>query len=171
MGREFSRNLFRFVLLILAQILFFSQINFSPFINPYVYPLFILLLPFQLSRQAQLILGFLMGFFIDLFLDSSGMHTAAAVFLAYLRPWLINLITPKGTEFEVSPNVHSQGLGWFLMYLLLAITGHHVFYFIIETAGFYNLFFLLLKITLSSFASVGFMLMLLYMFSKNPKRG
>ena len=171
MGREFSRNLFRFVLLILAQILFFSQINFSPFINPYVYPLFILLLPFQLSRQLQLILGFLMGFFIDLFLGSSGMHTAAAVFLAYLRPWLINLITPKGTEFEVSPNVYSQGLGWFVMYLFMAVAGHHVFYFILETAGFYNLFFLVLKITLSTFASSGFMLMLLYLFSKNPKRG
>lgn len=159
------------MLLILAQVLFFSQINFSPFINPYVYPLFILLLPFQLSRQLQLILGFLIGFSIDIFLGSLGIHTAAAVFLAYLRPWLINLITPKGTEFEVSPNIYSQGLGWFVMYLFLAITGHHLFYFIIETAGFYNLFFLLLKITLSAFASSGFMLMLLYLFSKNPKRG
>lgn len=171
MGKEFGRNLLRLVMLLLAQVLFFSNVNFSPFINPYVYHLFILLLPYQLPKPLLLLIGFGEGLMLDMFLGSPGMHAAATVFLAYLRPYLIGLITPKGTEFEISPNIYSQGLSWFLIYLTLATLIHQLFYFILEAAGFYNFFLLLIKILLSTVCSVGFMIILLYLFSKNRKRG
>jgi hypothetical protein len=171
MGREFGRNLIRFLAMLLAQVMFFSNVNFSPFINPYVYHLFILLLPYQLPRQIQLILGLAIGLTLDMFLGSPGLHSAAAVLLAYIRPFIINLITPKGTEFEISPNIYSQGISWFLIYLFITTFIHHFFYFIIEAAGFYNFLLLLLKIFLSTLSSVAFMIILLYLFSKNRKRG
>ena len=163
-------NFFRFVLLLLAQILIFSNVNFSPFINPYVFPLFILLLPFQTPRWLLMIIGFLSGLTLDYLLGSIGMHAAACLLIGYFRPFLINVITPKGTEFEISPNVYSQGITWFIVYLGISIFTYLAFYFLVEAATFLNFFLLLGKIFLSTILSILFMLIFLFLFSNRKKR-
>ena len=163
-------NLLRFVLLLLAQALIFSNINFSAFVNPYVFPLFILLLPFETPRWLLMLIGFFAGLALDVFLGSIGMHAAACVLIGYLRPFLISIITPKGTEFEISPNVYSQGLTWFVVYLGVATTVYLGFYFLIEEATFRNFFLLLLKMVLSVVMSVAFMLIFLFLFSSKKSR-
>jgi rod shape-determining protein MreD len=163
-------NFFRFVLLLLAQILIFSNVNFSPFINPYVFPLFILLLPFQTPRWLLMIIGFASGLTLDYFLGSIGMHAAACLLIGYLRPFLINVITPKGTEFEISPNVFSQGVTWFIVYLGISMLTYLGFYFLVEAATFLNLFLLFIKIVVSVLMSVVFMLIFLFLFSNRKKR-
>ena len=163
-------NLLRFILLLLAQALIFSNINFSSFVNPYVFPLFILLLPFETPRWLLMLIGFFAGLALDVFLGSFGMHAAACLLIGYLRPFLISIITPKGTEFEISPNVYSQGLTWFVVYLGVATTVYLAFYFLIEEATFRNIFLLLLKTVLSVIISVAFMLIFLYLFSSRKSR-
>lgn len=162
-------NLLRFVALMAAQILIFSNINF-PYINPYVYLLFILLLPFETPRWLLMILGFLTGLTLDLFVGSLGMHAAACLLIAYLRPALISIITPKGAEFEVEPNINLQGVTWFLIYSTLATFIHHVVYFLIESWTFYNLFIAFLRITMSTIFSVLFMMIFLFLFTSSRKR-
>lgn len=163
-------NIFRLVLLLLAQILVFSNINFSSFVNPYVFPLFVLLLPFETPRWLLLLIGMAAGLLLDFFLGSMGMHAAACLLVGYLRPSLINIITPKGTEFEISPNVYAQGLTWFLVYLGITMFIYLSFYFFVEAATFLNFFLLVLKIFLSVAASVIFMLIFLFLFSSKKKR-
>ncbi len=163
-------NLFRFLLLLLAQILIFSNINFSSFVNPYIFPLFILLLPFETPRWLLMLIGFFAGLALDVFLGSTGMHAAACLLIGYLRPFLINIITPKGTEFEISPNVYAQGLTWFVIYLGIGMLLYLTFYFLMEAATFYNFLLLLVKIILSVIASVVFMLIFLFLFSSRQKR-
>jgi hypothetical protein len=163
-------NILRLVALIAAQVLIFSNIKFSPFINPYVYPLFILLLPFETPRWLLLILGFATGLSVDFFLGSAGMHAAACTLIAYLRPVLIRGITPKGAEFEVEPNISLQGTTWFLIYCGLATFVHHTCYFLIESGTFYNFFIALIRIILSTAFSVLFMMIFLILFSSSKKR-
>jgi len=163
-------NLLRFFLLLMMQILIFSNINFSSFINPYVFPLFILLLPFETPRWLLMVLGFFSGLALDIFLGSTGMHAAACLLIGYLRPFLISIITPKGTEFEISPNIYGQGLTWFAVYLGVATSLYLGFYFLMEAATFLNFFFLLIKIILSAIVSVAFMLIFLYLFSSKKVR-
>jgi len=163
-------NLFRLLLLLLVQILIFSHINFSSFINPYIFPLFILLLPFETPRWLLMLIGFSAGLALDFFLGSVGMHAAACLLIAYLRPFLINVITPKGTEFEISPNVYAQGITWFVVYLGFTMFIYLTFYFLVEAATFLNFFLLLVKIFLSVLVSVTFMLIFLFLFSARKKR-
>jgi len=163
-------NLLRFMLLLLAQILVFSNINFTSFINPYVFPLFILLLPFETPRWALMLIGFLAGLILDIFLGSAGMHAAACLLIGYLRPFLINIITPKGTVFEISPQVYSQGAAWFAVYTGISILIYLTFYFLIEAATFFNFFLLFLKIVLSTVFSTGAILIILFLFSSRKKR-
>lgn len=163
-------NALRFVLLLLAQVLFFSHINFSTFVNPYIFPLFILLLPFETPRLLLMIIGLFAGLVLDLFLGSLGMHMAACLALGYFRPFLINIITPKGAEFEISPNIYAQGITWFVIYTGLTMLLYLGFYFIIEEVFFRNFFLLLMKIFLSTVVSVLFMIIFLFLFSERKKR-
>jgi rod shape-determining protein MreD len=163
-------NILRFVALMAAQILIFSNIKFSPFINPYVYPLFILLLPFGTPQWLLMILGFATGLTLDIFVGSLGMHAAACLLIAYLRPSLISIITPKGAEFEVEPNINLQGATWFLIYCGLATLIHHTAYFLIESWTFYNPFIAILRIVLSTVFSVAFMMIFLFLFTSSKKR-
>jgi cell shape-determining protein MreD len=161
---------FQFVLLFLAQVLVFSNINFSPFINPYIFPLFVLLLPFETPRIVLMILGFVSGLILDSFLGSIGMHAATGLLLGFLRPFLISVITPKGTEFEISPNIFAQGISWFVIYLGVSTFIYLTAYFIIEAGTFYNFFLLLAKIIASLIVSLVIMISLLYIFSSRKKR-
>ncbi len=163
-------NVFRLIILLLLQVLLFSNMRFSIFVNPYVFPLFVLLLPFETPRWLLLFLGLGAGLLLDFFLGSWGMHAAACLFVGYARPFLINIITPKGTEFEVSPNLFAQGIAWFSIYTTVTMLIYLTFYFVVEAGTFYNFFWLLLKIAGSTVVSVIFILILLYFFSARKKR-
>ena len=167
---EIPVNILRFIVLLLAQVLIFSHITFSPLVNCYVFPLFVLLLPFETPRWLLMLIGMFSGLALDVFLGSTGMHAATGLMLGYLRPLLINVITPKGTEFEISPNIHAQGLAWFLIYTGVATFIYLLFYFLVEAATFYNLFWLTVKTILSLATSVMFMLIFLFLFSARKKR-
>lgn len=160
----------QFLLLLAAQVMVFSSVNFSPFVNPYVFPLFILLLPFETPRIVLMVVGFFAGLSLDVFMGSIGMHAASCLLIGYLRPMLISVITPKGTEFEISPHIFSQGITWFVFYTGISMFIYLLFYFLLEAGTFYNFFLLLLKVVASMAVSVALMISLLYIFSARRKR-
>ncbi|HBH47981.1 MAG TPA: rod shape-determining protein MreD, partial [Bacteroidales bacterium] len=92
MIKRLPRNIIRFALVVLVQILIFNNIELGGYLNPYVYTLFILLLPFETPGWVVLISGFLLGFSVDIFSETLGMHTAATVFMAYLRPIALSMV-------------------------------------------------------------------------------
>jgi hypothetical protein len=145
------RNIVRFILLIAVQLLIFNNIQFSGYINPYIYVLFILLLPFEIPKWLLLITAFFLGFIMDIFSDTPGMHTAATVFMAYLRPYVLNLIAPReGYESGTFPRVFYYGVNWFARYAFILILAHHFVLFYIEIFRFGNFFSTFLRVLLST---------------------
>ena len=69
-----TRNIFRFVVVVLFQVLVMDNVMLNGYMVPYVYLLFILLMPFETPRWIVLISGFLLGLGIDLFEHTPGMH-------------------------------------------------------------------------------------------------
>jgi rod shape-determining protein MreD len=144
-----------FLFLVLLQVLILNNIQFSGLVNPYMYVLFLLLLPVETPKWFQLILGFMLGFTIDLFSGTIGMHTSATVFLAYLRPHILTLMAPRdGYETGMLPRMHFFGFGWFLQYTLILVLAHHLFLFYAEAFRFYDFFMTLLRALISSFFSI-----------------
>ena len=90
-NKEWGINVIRFFVLLLLQVLLFNHINFLGYINPYVYLIFILLFPFTGNQTLLIFLSFLLGLSIDVFSDSGGVHAAASVLIAYLRPGFLKL--------------------------------------------------------------------------------
>jgi len=151
MIREARINLIRFGLLIVLQIFVLNNIQFSGYINPYLYVLFILLYPFEFSGWFLLILGFIMGLIIDISSSTIGYHTISTVFMAYSRFHLMRLIAPRGGyESGMSPTPKSLGYKWFLKYVSILTIVHHLILFWIESFRFGDLIFATLRALASS---------------------
>lgn len=152
-----------FVLLILLQVLLFNNIEFSGYVNPYVYIMFILLLPFEIPSWLLLVISFLTGLIIDFFCGSLGMHTSATVLAGFARPYVLRLIAPRdGYEPGSDPSMFVYGFGWFLIYSVLIVLIHHLVLFYLEVFRFADFFRTLLRVLLSSLFSVSFILLLEY---------
>ncbi|MGI4733755.1 MAG: hypothetical protein ACRYG7_01095 [Janthinobacterium lividum] len=94
---------------------------------------FLLFLPISTPIALQLLLGFGLGLTVDMAHDTGGLHAAAAVLLAYLRPWVLRLLTPRdGYDAQDSVNIHQMGWQWFMVYLALLVTVHHLVFFFLE---------------------------------------
>ncbi len=125
----------RFAVLILLQVYVLNRIpHLHRFITPYLYFLFILWLPFSVSRQWLLLIGFITGLTLDYFTTTPGLHAAACLLIAYVRPFLITILTPKdSTEFnyrEPSP----RAMQWtpYLVYVFVLTLLHHGYMVFLE---------------------------------------
>ncbi len=151
MIRIVARNIIRFFVVILIQVLVLDNVLLGGYLNPYFYILFILLLPFETPRWLLLVAGFLLGISIDLFTNTLGMHTAATVFLAFVRPWVLSLFAPRdGYEPDSFPRIHYYGLSWFAAYAAILTFLHHFVLFYIEVFHFQYFFSTLLRVLLST---------------------
>jgi rod shape-determining protein MreD len=155
MIKTLQHNIFRFLAIVLVQILVFNNIEISSYINPYVYILFIILLPFETPRSITLLLGFLLGITLDIFSETMGMHTAATIFIAYLRPFVLSIFAPReGYEKGTYPRVYYFGLSWFIKYTSVLVIAHHIMLFFIEMFSMHDFFATLFRIILSAVASI-----------------
>jgi rod shape-determining protein MreD len=156
-------NAGRFILLVLFHVLVLNNIQFSGFVNPFMYVLFILLLPFETPRWVLLVSGFLLGLSIDIFSNTLGLHASATLFMAFLRPYVLGVISPRdGYETGTYPRVFYYGITWFLRYTIILVFAHHLFLFYLEVFRFSEFFRTLLRIILSSSFSVLFIVLSQY---------
>ncbi len=151
MIKQLPRYILLFVVLIALQVLVFGNINLSGYINPYVYILFILLLPFSIPNWVLLFIGFITGFMVDYFMNTLGLHTSATLILAFARPTILSWMSYRDDldRFD-SPGIGSSGLEWFIRYAVIAVIVHHTALFMLETFSFYHFHITLLRILLSS---------------------
>ena len=142
-----------FISLVLIQVLILNHVQFSGFVNPYAYILFVLLLPMSTPRYVVLFLAFLLGITIDIFSSSLGIHAFATVFIAYLRPFVIRLISDRD-DIADYPGMKQNKLKWFLSYVIIMVVIHHTILFYLEVFTFANFFGTLFRVLLSSVFSI-----------------
>jgi hypothetical protein len=155
------KNIIRFILFILVQVYVLSQIPpLHQFITPYLYFLFILWLPFNIPRFSLLLVAFLLGLTLDYFLGTPGLHAAPCVLIAYLRPFLINiLISQEGAELNYAePSIKSMGFAPYSLYILVFTFIHHFYLVLIEWLQFGNFLYFIGKVT----ATTGVSLILIF---------
>ena len=85
------KNILRAMLFLLVQVFVLDKIVLHQLFTPYIYFLFILWLPFKMTRGWLMVIAFGYGFILDSFRHNPGFHAAACVLIAYIRPYLISL--------------------------------------------------------------------------------
>ncbi len=159
-------NFARFFLLLLLQVLVLNKISFFGFLNPYVYILFILLLPFETPGWLLLTLSLIMGLSVDLFSGSMGLHAAAAVFTGFVKPAVVKLVGEK-PEYDITtqPTLREMGFKWFIAYAATMTFLHHLVLNFIDVFSFHEIWQTLLRVILSSVFTLLFILVIQYIFT------
>jgi len=136
-----TRNIIRMIFLVLFQVIILNNVALGGFINPYLYVMFILMLPFETPKWLLLISAFVLGISLDLFSDTAGIHAAACVFMAFARPGVLNLVSSRQEyELGIQPIIRDLGFKWFLSYALILVVIHHILLFYLEVFSFREFF-------------------------------
>ncbi len=163
--------LLQFMLLVLMQVIVLNHIQLNGYVNPYVYIYFLLILPVGISNSVLLLIAFALGYSIDLFSSSGGMHAAATVFFAFCRPAILRLIAPRdGYDLETRLNAKTMGIKWFLTYAAILITLHHISLFFIEVFRFSEFFGTFLKAILNSAITLVLIIIGQFLFGKTKSQ-
>lgn len=139
-----------FAVSVLVQVLIMNHIQFSHFVNPYFYLLFLLLLPVGVPRYMLLLLGFGLGLTIDLFSNTPGVHASATVLVAFIRPFLLNTANLDEQEKAIRPTIYNMGFTSFIRYAAIIVLIHHFVMFYLEVFSFTGFFQTFLRSFFSS---------------------
>ena len=165
------KNIFRFVVLILLQVMIVQNINLGGYIILLPYVLIIIILPFETPRLLLLGIAFLVGVTIDLFHDSSGLHASACTLMGFSRYYVLKFISPReGYDAGVQPTVDDMGLAWYLSYAGVLIIIHHFCFFYLEAFRFSDFFRTFLRVILSSIGTFVVIYLIQFLFSNIRKR-
>ena len=157
----FIRYIGQFVFFVLLQVVLLNKLQISNLgLTPYMYVLFILLLPIETPGWLILTFGLIIGLSVDAFDDTGGAHAAATVFIAFIRPTVLNVFSPReGYDFGKSPRILYYGFNWFLKYLLTLLFIHHLLFFFIEVFSFSSFFMTLFKVILTTLFSAALIIL------------
>ena len=151
------KYIFRFFLFVLVQEFILDKVPpINQYIVPYLYFLYILWLPFSINRFTLMAVAFITGMSVDYFSGTPGLHAAPCVLIAYLRPFILNLLIPKETTEQsyVEPSIQSMGLGAYSFYIVLFTFLHHTYLIFIEWLQFGNLGYFFTKVGLTTALSI-----------------
>jgi len=165
MNSQVFKNIVRFVFLVFLQVFIIDKVQLNVYFNPYIYILFILLLPVDIPRWLLLVLAFITGLSIDFFSGILGIHSAATVFIAFIRPGIIKLIGEKeDAEQNLEPNIRNFGLLWFFTYVSFMAFLHHLVLFYIEVFRFNEFLDTLLRVVASSAVTIALIIIIQLLF-------
>lgn len=171
MNSVVSKNIIRFILLIIIQVFVLNNIRINGYINPHLYVLFVLLLPFETPAWLLLISSFFLGLSIDIFAHTPGLNASATVLMAFARPGVIMILSgSKGIEPGMNPGIRSMGFQWFFLYSLSLVLLHHLALFYIEVFRFNEFFQTLYRALISTLASLVLIFLVEYLFIKKESK-
>ena len=155
------RNIGRFLLLVLLQVLVFNNIYLGGYVNPCIYVLFIAMLPTTTGRIPMMLIAFATGLCVDVSTNILGFHTFACTAVAFLRGiWLDKIIIRDNDDGVETPSIFSVAYQQFLIYLFLLLFAFNIIYYTLLVFSFREFFSVLFTALLSTI--VTWLLAILY---------
>ncbi len=156
-------NIFRFLALIVVQILFLNYVNFGGYMIPFIYILAVLMLPTRMGRIPMLLVAFGAGLIIDLFCNIPGFHTFSCTMMAFFRIILGNRMLTRDDQAEADidvPSIYTVPTQSYMAYLIVMAVVYSLTYSLLEAFSFGNFGITMLSALLD--AAVTWVLMMLF---------
>ncbi len=162
-------NGLRFIGLLILQVVVLKNVTFAgDYVSIMLYPVFIMLLPVRIPHALLVFLGFVLGIFLDLFYDSLGVHASATVFTAFIRPYVLAALEPRGGYgVNHSPTKFRFGFNFFFSYACVLMFFHLLIYFSMEIFTPIYIGEIFLRTVFSFLVSMIFVI--IYQFLLNPR--
>jgi len=156
-----------FIALLFLQVVVLSNLNASKYVFPFVYVLFLLMLPKVVPRWLLLVLGFALGSIVDAYLHSYGTHAFSCTIIAFVRPFVLATVAPKDfSSDEGVISVYDIGFKKYLLYAGVLVFIHHLFVFLIDELRVADIFTLIKQLLVSSTVTIFLIFCLQYIFNK-----
>jgi rod shape-determining protein MreD len=140
MNRLVWRNIGRFVLLMLLQLLVLNNVYLGGYVMPMLYVLFILMLPTSMGRVPLLLTAFGTGLVVDIMAGALGFHALACTVVAMMRITFADRILTRGENVTIeTPSVFSVTPQYFISYLLLLTGAFYLVFYSVELFSFRGL--------------------------------
>jgi len=167
---DILKHLRRFIVLLLLQLFVLNNIQLSGYINPYLYILFLMSLPFETPIWIVLLSSFSMGILIDLFSDTHGLHASVSVLMAYIRKPILRFISPReGYDSSAMPTLNYLGFGWYVWYAGIMVFLHHFIFFFLEAFRFSEFFKTFWRMLCSSTLTMVMIFIYQYLLYRQPR--
>ncbi|WP_338407977.1 rod shape-determining protein MreD [uncultured Flavobacterium sp.] len=162
MNSTLFTNIFRFILFLSIQIIIFNNMNFLGYISPFPYMLFIILYPVNGNKTGLLLASFLLGFIMDMFSNSGGIHTAACIVLAYYRPYLFKFAFGLSYEYQ-TVKLNDVLTPERFSFILFTVLIHHFVLFVFEAFQISFFFDILIRTLLSTIFTIILCVIIIYL--------
>lgn len=152
------REIGRLLLILVLQVLLFNHMHIAIWGFPLVYILFLINLSPRLPKWAELLIGGAIGIIMDIWYSSLGIHMAACVTIAFVRPLLLaNMV--QDIE-RIKDNVKGITIGtleYAKIVVILTII-HHFIVFALEAWNWSQWWIVLLQTLISSAMTITILL-------------
>ena len=143
-----------FIGLVLVQVLILNKICLFGLATPFVYVYLLLALDRDIDRNALMLVAFLLGLSVDVFSNTPGVNAGASVLVAFMRPGLLRLFSPRDEYENFEPGIYTLGFWPFVRYVSVVVLLHHTVLFSLEAFSFANIGYLSLRVLCSSLLTV-----------------
>lgn len=157
-------------ILSIIQIVIMDNIHLGSYFYINIYILAIFILPHKVKGIPLLLIGFLLGFMMDLADNTVGIHAAASTLLAYIRPGLLRLTSTREELDDVHGVQRLADTGWFFKYALVSTLLFNIVLILAEAFTFHDILITIIRIILSTFISMLFMLLYYYIGIKKSQK-
>ena len=161
-------NMARFILLLAVQVVIFNNFNFFGYINPFPYILFIILYPVNGNKYALLMSSFFLGITMDLFCNSGGVHAAACLLLAFVRPSIFKFSFGLSYEYQ-TVRLNDTLTPERFSFILLAVIIHHLTLFVLEVFTFEYLWDIVLRTIISTIFTIIICILIIYLIKPSKR--
>ena len=147
---EWTKQIGRYVVVMLLQVLLFDQLQLWGACHPYIYILCLLMMPITLPHNVDMLIGALVGLVMDVFCNSLGVHTAACILVMFIRPYLIGALVNDKDRLNEQISLRSIGMEAILRYVVIMVIIHHLMVFALAAWSWSHIGFVLLETLVSS---------------------
>jgi|TARA_B110000914_G_scaffold112319_1_gene98326 hypothetical protein len=133
MNKKIIKYIFMLPIYLIIQIYILNEILFASYINPYIYLIILIIMPYKIPKWFLLFYAFIIGFLIDLFSGTLGIHSSACLILVLLKSPISKITIPHNIIEETDELVMQKiGAKSFILFSFILVLIHHTILFILE---------------------------------------
>ena len=151
---DWTKQIGRYIVLMLLQVLLFNQLQLWGVCHPYIYVLCLLMMPITLPHNVDMLIGAGAGLIMDVCCNSMGIHMAACVLLMFVRPYLLGVVVNDKDRLNEQISLRAIGMEALLKYVVILVLVHHFTVFLLAAWSWSHIGFVLWETLVSSTVTI-----------------
>lgn len=147
---EWIKQIVCALVVVLLQVLLFDHLQIAGWGYPMVYILFLMNLPVQVPRWAEMLIGACVGLVMDIWNSTLGVNMAACIAFSFLRPIFLTNIVQDLERVKGEVCSRSIGRSEYIRSMMILTVVHHLMVFSLEAWSLQNWWMILLQTLISS---------------------